>query len=254
MPSPAAATPQRTRDLADPRFWRDHFPGLTLLQDARCAAPVNAEAGEADHGVLWRRMLEEGYIQDRNAAFEDLAPRLAEAVRACVALNIPPVFVFLFDEAWACFRSLEPMLNRMLGSGYRMLPDFWAWHVDPQAGEAGWAPHRDKGRHALAPDGSPLSLTVWAPLSDATPLSSCMYVVPANQDPSYNTPHENSLRFALPAVRALPGAPGDYFCWNQAILHWGSQSSRFAEAPRISMALEFQRRMADRPKDEAPDA
>jgi hypothetical protein len=41
--------------------------------------------------------------------------------------------------------------------------------------------------------------------------------------------------------RALPAKPGDFLVWNQAVLHWGSLSSEFAEAPRISMALEFQR-------------
>ena len=43
------------------------------------------------------------------------------------------------------------------------------------------------------------------------------------------------------SVRALPVEPGDYLIWNQAVLHWGSRSSRLAQGPRISMALEFQR-------------
>ena len=46
----------------------------------------------------------------------------------------------------------------------------------------------------------------------------------------------------MTSVRALPAKPGDVLCWNQAVLHWGSRTSRFAPAPRLSMALEFQRR------------
>jgi hypothetical protein len=82
-------------------------------------------------------------------------------------------------------------------------------------------------------------LTCWIPLSDATPLNSCMYVVPAHLDPGYNNA---SGQLPSPyAVRALPAKPGDYLIWNQAVLHWGSPSSEFGEAPRMSMALEFQR-------------
>ncbi len=231
------------QDISQPAFWLQHFPGLTLPGDnhRKGTASPQASAGEADPRVVTDRMAEEGYFQDHNPTFERLAPALAEAVRTCVALDIPPAFIFLFDETWECFRSLQPMLSRFLGDGYKVLPDFWAWHVDPAAGQAGWQPHRDKGRVALAPDGTPLSLTVWAPLSDATPLTSCMYLLPANRDPVYNTPQETVWQINATSIRALPGRPGDYLCWNQAVLHWGSESSRFAPHPRISMALEFQR-------------
>jgi hypothetical protein len=228
-------------DVSSRAFWRAHFPGLTLPGEAKAQIAPPGLAGEADERVTVERLLEEGYFQDRNPTFALLAPRLGEAVATCARLDIPPAFIFLFDETWICFTSLDPMLRRMLGDGYQMLPDFWTWHVDPAAGQAGWRPHRDKGRMALAPNGAPLSLTVWAPLSDATPLTSCMYLLPANRDPVYNTPQEGAWNINAASIRALPGTPGDYFCWNQAVLHWGSESSRFAPHPRLSMALEFQR-------------
>ena len=228
-------------DVARPEFWAEMFPGLTLPGAGRPEAIANGPVGEADERVIAERLYEEGYFQDRNATFTRLAPGLAEAVKTCARLDIPPPFIFLFDETWTCFRSLDPMLRRFLGEGYRILPDFWTWHVDPAAGQAGWRPHRDKGRMSLAPNGAPLSLTVWAPLLDATPLTSCMYLLPANRDPVYNTEQEGVWNINAASIRALPGHQGDYFCWNQAILHWGSESSRFAPHPRISMALEFQR-------------
>ena len=49
------------------------------------------------------------------------------------------------------------------------------------------------------------------------------------------------MAFALPDIRALPADPGEFLCWNQAVLHWGARSSRHADGPRLSMALEFQR-------------
>ena len=67
-----------------------------------------------------------------------------------------------------------------------------------------------------------------------------MYVVPAHADPTYGTPHENEIRFELPAIRALPAKPGEILVWNQALLHWGSHSSHRATGSRVSMAFEFQ--------------
>ena len=230
------------RDVSQEAFWRENFPDMTLFgHDAQRSLVIDTSPDPQAQTLLSARMREEGYFQHRNETLDTLAPILADAVRTCVRLDIPPAFIFLFDETWTCFQALYPMLSAFLGEDYRMLPDFWAWHVDPKAGQAGWAPHRDKGGKALAPDGSPLSLTVWIPLSEATPLTSCMYVLPANRDPNYNTPNEGTHEANLASVRALPGTPGDYFCWNQAVLHWGSESSPFAPHPRLSMALEFQR-------------
>ena len=229
------------QDLAREAFWRAHFPTLTLAGDPPSRDAFATATDPQVLALLEARMLEEGYFQHRSDTIGALAPKISDAVRSCVRLGIPPPFLFLFDEAWACFQSLHPVLRGFLGDDYRMLPDFWVWHVDPQADEAGWPPHRDKGMRSLSFDGHPLSLTVWAPLVDATPLTSCMYLLPANKDPNYNTPEEDVFLINVPSVRALPGRPGDVFCWNQAVLHWGSESSRFAPHARISIALEFQR-------------
>jgi len=125
----------------------------------------------------------------------------------------------------------SPVLQRSLGE--------LLFREDPKSGEAGWTPHVDKGPYALTPDGRPLSITVWIPLSHATPLNSCIYVLPASSDPEYRA-EQRRRDVDFTQVRALPASPGDWLCWNQAILHWGSSTSRFAQEPRISMALEFQ--------------
>ena len=238
-----ATAPDLSQDLSQPDFWRRHFPDLTLVGDSKRKTPPKPpkRAGVRDETLLMAQLGEEGYFQDHNSTLTRLAPRLAAAVRTCVQLDIPPAFIFMFEEVWEGFQSIHPMLVNALGEDYRMLPDFWVWHVNPSAGEAGWRPHRDKGRFCLAPDGTPNSLSVWVPFVDATPLNSCIYVLPINRDPTYNTPEEHSWKINIASVRALPGGPGDYFAWNQALLHWGSETSRYAPHPRISMALEFQR-------------
>ena len=162
---------------------------------------------------------------------------------ACVgrlrALGISTVFAFVFDEFWVNFYKLDPLLRYLLGAEYRMLPDFWVWYVDPREDDAGWRPHRDKSHQALLTDGRPKSFTIWLPLTDADPLNSCMYVVPADRDPTYGTERDKEWKFELSDVRALPAQAGSLLGWTQALLHWGSRGVARASGPRISMAFEF---------------
>lgn len=115
------------------------------------------------------------------------------------------------------------------------------WNVDPAKDDSGWKPHRDRGYTSLLPGGAPKSLTTWVPLTEATPLNSCIYIVPADRDPNYGTENDRMMQFELPNLRALPAQPGDFFIWNQAVIHWGSRSSPRAPQSRVSMAFEFQR-------------
>lgn len=220
--------------------WRTFAPALHI-EDAgllKAAAPLPVDPAVAI--AARERLLREGYFQDSDFAFGvDLAV-MAETVRKLSSAGLSPVFAFLYDEFWLPYCQLDGLFREILG-GYAMLPDFWCWNVDPAKGDAGWTPHRDKGGTTLRPDGMPNSITVWLPLTDATPLTSCMYIVPAHLDPTYGTAREGEWRFDLPSVRALPAKPGDVLIWNQAVLHWGSKSAAHGKASRISMAIEFQR-------------
>jgi ectoine hydroxylase-related dioxygenase (phytanoyl-CoA dioxygenase family) len=166
---------------------------------------------------------------------------MADKVRALSVNGLSPVFAFIYDEFWIPFFKLHNVYTGLLGGKYYVLPDFWVWNVDPQKGEAGWKPHRDKGRQSLFPDRTPKSLTTWIPVSTATPLNGCMYIVPAMFDPTYGREDEMQWKFDYSSIRALPGNPGEFFIWNQAVLHWGSKTSPRAPESRVSMAFEFQR-------------
>lgn len=221
-------------------FWREKFPELTLDGALLDGGVVNHIPPSHQLSRMRNQLHDEGYFRDASTWLEAVVTRLATATSRCVAEGIPPQFLFLFDEPWACFYSLHGVLGDLLGKEYRILPDFWLWHIDPRKREAGWKPHRDKGMMALDKDGTPLSLTVWIPLTEALPINGCMYILPANWDPYYNTP-DQSIPQDLTCYRALPAVPGEYLCWNQAVLHYGARSSPYAPHPRMSMALEFQR-------------
>ena len=231
---PGAPVAEMTKEA----FWRETFPDLTI----NGTEGAGVAALDADRlGLVSERMRVEGYFQEADPELVRLAGALSAGIERCAALSIPPVFVFLFDEAWQVFDRQRETLASLLGPGFQVLPDFWAWRVDPQAGQAGWRPHRDKGYQSLRPDGTPMSLTVWVPLTEAKPSNGCMYLLPADRDPVYGTADEKNWKVDFPAIRALPGKPGDWFCWNQAVLHWGGQTSKFCHEPRMSIALEYQR-------------
>jgi hypothetical protein len=193
-------------------------------------------------GYALHQMLSEGYFQLPPIDWGLPLPEMAGVVARLASMDAPAALAWHFDEFWLMFARLQPLLSALLGDRPIMLPEFWAWHIDPQKQEAGWRPHRDKGRESLLDDGRPKVVTLWVPLTDATPLNGCMYIVPADRDPTYGTAEESQHRFNLTDIRALPAPSGAVLGWDQAVLHWGSHAASRQLAPRISIACEFQRR------------
>lgn len=190
-------------------------------------------------------MLIEGYYQldplDFGVPVDDmlrLMDRLHEA-------SIPLAFCFVFDEFWKVFLKLHFAIEVVLGRDYLRLPDFWSWRIDPVTEGRGWKPHRDKSGDVLFEDGSPKSISVWVALTEATTLNGCMYILPADRDPSYR--NSSVDLFATPwasfidGFRALPVPAGTAIIWNQHVWHYGSRSSKRGSSPRYSLAVEFQK-------------
>lgn len=225
--------------LLKPEFWHSLAPHLHIDDHAFYADIAPVEITPDHRRVMSELLRVEGYFQGNLDWGLDLAS-MAATIRGLDEINISPVFAFLYDEFWLPFAKLNRVYAEILGEQYQMLPDFWVWNINSQRGKSGWKPHRDKGRSALRPDGSPISLTTWIPLSPATTLNGCMYIVPALLDPTYGTEREDQWTFDYASIRALPGNPGDFFIWNQSVLHWGSTSSPRAPELRVSMAFEFQ--------------
>jgi hypothetical protein len=224
-----------------PQTWTDMNASLGVGNAEVMKNLTVFQLDEATGNRLNGQLIQEGYFHVAQMPWNLPLPAMAEAIIRLTQRGLVPPFCFMYDEFWIIFYRLHGLLGRLLGPGYRMLPEFWAWHVDPRAGDSGWKPHRDKDRQAMFPDGRPKSLSVWLPLTQATPLNGCIYVVPAHLDPTYNTPEENRWKFAFQDIRAVPSSPGDLLVWTSEVIHWGSRSSPMASGPRISLAFEFQR-------------
>ena len=229
--------------------WRSLFPALSVEGVLR---RPGFDAG--DLGELVDQIRIEGYVNAPGVLPEATFTPLRECIAMLHRSGIPLAFAFVYDEFWLAFQGLSDFISATLGADYLALPDFWAWHVPASDQGAGWGPHRDRVQPTLDDDNSPHSLTVWLPFSDATPLNGCMYVLPAHLDDRFANrvfDGPDNIRVYDPqAIRALPAPAGSLLAWNQALLHWGGRASRLANAPRISVAFEFQR--ADRPAFNQP--
>lgn len=235
--------------LGEIETWRAFAPHLHIADPGYLPGAKLFALAESQGAAARAQIIGEGYFQICNLNWGLDLPRMVETVRALSRAGASPAFAFIYDEFWVPFRRIDPIIRSLLGP-YATVPDFWAWDVDARRGESGWAPHRDRGAVSLFPDGAPKSLTVWLPLTPATPLSSCMYVVPRGADRTYGTAREAEHDFAPQGIRALPALPGDVLIWNQALLHWGSAASALAPESRISLAMQFQR--LDQPPMRAP--
>jgi hypothetical protein len=222
-------------------FWRGLCPELSISPDPFAPPPAPLPLATDHPSRLVEQIVEEGYFQTAPLVPPDQVRRLAAAVSTVVGAGFHPLFATVYDELWQLLAALGDVLAPVLGPGFRVIPDFWLWHVDADPERSGWAPHRDgQYSNTLRPDGRPTLVTVWIPFTDATPLSSCIYALPLSRDPNYPGNVRAQTVDRLQDVRALPAAAGSILGWNQYLLHWGSRSSRQAEQPRISWGIYFQ--------------
>ncbi|WP_366656804.1 phytanoyl-CoA dioxygenase family protein [Fodinicurvata sp. EGI_FJ10296] len=199
--------------------------------------PVGAVEFSRDvSGPLWR----DGYFALRPHFERTPIDRLARGVEALTRCSHPPVSIFMFDEAWDLVRAVAPIARYLLGDTARLLPHLWAWHVGPGGTRSGWPPHCDADGETVLDAGGMemlMSLSLWIPLTDATPENGCMTVLPSGAAPGAGRP--------LPIC--LPAPAGSVLGWRQDVWHWGGTAREVASGPRLSLALEFQAGFVDPP-------
>ena len=224
--------------LLTKEFWMNLNPNLNIeniVYDNQSIISYKNFVQDKNH------LIKLGYLHKKNPNFKVPISLMKKSIAGIVNYKLPPVFAFVYDEFWYIQFQLRMLLENFLDKNYKQLPDFWAWHVS--IGQSGWAPHRDKVERSLFKNNNPKSLTVWIPLSKASPNNSCMYLLPANKDNFYNKPKLNSdFPGVVSDIRALPAEAGDVLMWTQELYHWGSSSGEDSlNEPRISIAFEFQR-------------
>jgi len=227
------------QQISQAQYWRELIPELTIHEDG--GVPSKPALTLSTDNLTRARLIEEGYIEFDAVIPHETTQKLKSAILTLRQHSWIPVFGYLYDEFWEIFFNLKSILNFALGENFQMLPDFWAWYLDPAKGDTGWGPHRDKNLNTLTSEGMPKSATVWIALTEATTLNGCMYLLPANKDSGYQDFEQNRPPTNIQAIRALPAPEGSVFLWNQRVYHWGGSSSKYAKGPRISMAAEFQR-------------
>lgn len=226
--------------MNDKQFWQRMAPKLNVENADLFSERQLFAADEAVIAAIMARLKTEGYFDIEALPWKLPLEEMVVVVREFHARGLPTVFAFVYDEFWAIYYALNRIVEGVLGKGFFRLPDFWAWFIDPAKAESGWKPHRDKTYLATFEDRSPMSLTIWIPLTDANPLNGCMYLVPADRDPAYGKFPPPPKIFNHEDIRALPASAGTVLSWSQNVLHWGSHSSPRAATPRVSIAMEFQ--------------
>ncbi|MCB9643590.1 MAG: phytanoyl-CoA dioxygenase family protein [Myxococcales bacterium] len=235
--------------LQDPSFWKNLCPSLSLSlpkdlsEDAQghaglsCLSPEPREISRCQS-----QLCEDGYFLYPSRFARDAMGRLARAVECITDATGMPIWTLVYDELWEMMAAMQGCLAPLLGESYQLLPDIWVWNLRPNGEDRGWRPHRDRERGSVSKGQLPKLLSVWLPLTDATPDNGCIYVLPASLDKRYHQygqPNEEGS-LSLQDVRALPAPAGSVLGWSAQLLHWGGRTSPWAEGPRISVAFEFQ--------------
>lgn len=236
--------------LSDPDFWRELNPHLTISETQIASRVDPLPFPEAEALAHADFLQQEGYLLAPQMFSASVIAPLREAVDRIVARGLPSGMAWVYDEFYALFHRVQRVFEPMLGPSPLMLPkDFWVFHVPAgRAGRTGfgaYGPHRDYFvDRAFLDGGRPRVMNVWIPLTDVTPLDSCMYVVHPEGDEDYWTETADVRQEAveLSAIRALPAPAGSVVAFSTRAIHWGSRSSRFASGPRVSVTCVLQRR------------
>lgn len=222
-------------------FWKELLPEFSISPDI---FEKNPTPFHCDNDVLQaagKNLNDEGYYSLKSVFPKETTSALSNGIVKMTSFNIHPIFMMLYDPYWTAFQKMEPILTKTLGDSWQLLPDFWVWNVAKGKDNSGWTAHRDLRKKFQDENGHPTLLTLWISLTDATPLNSCIYMVPTHLDPLFPDNLDDPISFPYENVRALPAPAGTILCWNVNAVHWGSRSTKHAEQPRVSFAFYLQR-------------
>lgn len=232
--------------IEDADYWRQLTPGASIADTSFSAADNRAPLSPDERARYLMQLRTDGYLQTPVALSQATLDEMKRCVDSVMRAGFPPIFALVYDVFFQALGNFCDVLTATLGADYLLIPSFWVYHVSTSDDDRGFEPHRDAEYvDTLDADGLPRVLTAWIAITQATPLNGCIYFVPRGRDPDYQDAihdlEKTASRYKLQDVRALPAQPGTMSCWDQYLFHWGSRSSQWAQAPRISYAMYFQR-------------
>ncbi len=220
-------------------FWRRLAPELTI-SDTPWDAPRQAAGTCAPDQDLRMRLVNDGYLHLRGVVPAATLPALGRAVRRIGEAGLPAGFIGVYDEVWSLLSPLKGQIDSLFADGAALVPNFRAVH--PGQGRGNSAGRRRAGLGVYG-DGTPRNVTVWLPLTPATPANGCLYVVPARFDRNYGRPDAGRPDASLPGIMALPAEPGDLLIWTGETYTWQGLPARDnPDGPALSLSWEFQSR------------
>jgi len=235
-------------------YWLELCPELSITDDllSQKQEPpfaVNNSVAEA----CANQYKEDAYFHSPPIIPEEITKKLADAMVKVSDQGLPAQFCLVYDDFWQPLLRLKNIIEPIIGKNLLLIPDFWFYNIKNDDSDSGWSPHRDlQFPNPMNQDGTPKIINLWIPLTDATPLNGCMYMLPASRDPDYPKDFSSLLGQdyrsvthytpeMLQSFRALPAKAGSILGWNQIVFHWGSKSSRWAPEPRINYSMYVQR-------------
>jgi hypothetical protein len=245
------------RNVTDADYWRRLNPECSLTDQPFPESPMPYPISRHTMERHLDQIRKEGYFQTSPIVDPTEVDKLRRCIATVVRHGHHSSYALVYDEFYHVMAKLANVLSPVLGPDFQLVPDeYSAYYIPPDNRATGTRPHRDSLRTATSvePDGTPTLVNVWIPLTDATTLNSCMYVLPAHVDPHYprrnggpiaagTRADEVDLRASdLQNIRALPAQAGSVLCWSTHLLHWGARSSEYAAHPRVSFAMYYQSR------------
>jgi len=226
-------------------FWRQLNPDLSISQYPFQVASPAPQPPAALLSEYRDRMQQEAYFQSEPCLPAEMLASMRRAIESVREAGLPALFAFVYDIFYQGLTHFDSAFRAVLGQNYRLVPSFAVYYIEATDQAKGFAPHRDaEYLDTIDAQGNPSVITVWITVTEASPLNSCLYVVPKDRDPQYaESIHDLSVTadaFAWEDVRALPTPAGVMSCWSQYLFHWGSRASRRAREPRITYAVYLQ--------------
>lgn len=192
-----------------------------------------------DNKTIKENIQDNGFVHIRMIENE-LIELLSNGINNLVMNNIPPTFIYCYEEAWdfisLYYRNLTDVSGNFIG-------DIYAWKVNPQLQQSGWNIHRDRlyasKDMSFTSENYPKLLTTWIAMTPTNEDTSCMYFVNKKDDEEnyYENKSEINISEMITKSQSISCSPGDCIHFSHRVLHYGSKPKLETSPPRISMSF-----------------